>query len=155
VAPRTPGAISNYEDAGLAKAVPNKLADLATNTILARRAMAYNQLQQDQLGFATAWAQANGGSLFGMDDAWVRYKKANPVYDTSDRDRLAAALPNPKRQSWKEWSQQTYYKKAAPAAASAPAATPAPKAVPKVGDVKDGYRFNGGDPAVAKSWEKV
>ena len=155
VAPRTPGAISNYEDAGLAKAVPNKLADLATNTVLARRATAYNQLQQEQQGFATAWAQANGGSLFGMDDAWNRYKKANPIYDTSDPNRLAAALPNPKRQSWKEWGQQTYYKKAAPAAASAPAATPAPKAVPKVGDVKDGYRFNGGDPAVAKSWEKV
>ena len=154
-AERTPGAISNYEDAGLAKAVPNKLADLATNTVLARRAVAYHQLQQEQLGFATAWARANGGSLFGMKEAWTRYKKANPIYDTSDPNRLAAALPNPKRQSWEEWGQQTYYKKAAPAAASAPAATPAPKAVPKVGDVKDGYRFNGGDPAVAKSWEKV
>jgi hypothetical protein len=150
VAPRTPGAISNYEDAGLAKAVPNKLADLATNTVLARRATAYNQLQQEQQGFATAWAQANGGSLFGMDDAWNRYKKANPVYDTSDPNRLAAALPNPKRQSWKEWGQQTYYKKAA----SAPAAA-APKGAPTVGAVKDGYRFKGGDPANAKNWEKV
>lgn len=162
VAPRTPGAISNYEDAGLAKAVPNKLADRATNTVLARRATAYNQLQQEQLGFATAWAQANGGSLFGMDDAWNRYKKANPIYDTSDPNRLAAALPNLKRPSWKEWGQQTYYKKGAasapaataPKTASTPAAA-APKGAPTVGAVKDGYRFKGGDPANAKNWEKV
>jgi hypothetical protein len=130
VSPRTPGAISNYEDAGLAKAVPNKLSDLNTNTVLARRAAAYNQLQQEQQSFAINWAQANRGSLFGMDEAWARYKKANPIYST-DPDRFAAALPPEKpRQSWQDWVQQTYYKGDASKAPAASSVSPKTASTP-------------------------
>lgn len=43
----------------------------------------------------------------------------------------------------------------APRAQGGPGAQPTAKAPPKAGDVVDGYRFKGGDPAKQDSWEKV
>lgn len=107
--PRTPGSISNYEDAGLERAVPNIKAGLRSNTILTNRIRAYNQLQNEYRDFATAWQRANRGSMEGMDAVWSKYVAANPIFDRSNPNGVANALPNKNRQSWKTWSRKTFY----------------------------------------------
>lgn len=50
-----------------------------------------------------------------------------------------------------EWGETQYHKGSKKSATSAASASGAPA----VGTVKDGYRFKGGNPADAKSWEKI
>lgn len=163
VEPRTPGAISNFEDAGLTKAVPNVESSLQSNTVLANRYLAYAQRTADLQQFADAWVQSNRGSVEGMDAAWAEYLKANPSFDTSNPDGVANAIPNPRRAPWQRWFREKYWpdtverqpQTSAPRGSSAAPGTP-----PRIGDTRTGkggvrYRYKGGDPAKATSWEAL
>jgi len=125
VAPRNPGSTSNYEDVGQLKQVPSVNNSYEVNQILTNKGLALAQLNRELSDFSATWASANNGSLDGMEQVWAAYVQANPVFDRSDPDKFANAVPNPKRQTWQRWVQATYYPKdkAAPGAAK-PAPTP-------------------------------
>lgn len=104
--PRTPGAISNFEAAGLGKSTLSPNSSPQNNEILARKYKALAQLSTEYQEFLDTWSQVHGGSIDGADAVWSRYLKSNPLYDPK---RGAVAAPNPSRRSWKGWAKQTYY----------------------------------------------
>jgi hypothetical protein len=122
LAPKNPGAVSNYEDAGQLKQVPSVNNSYEVNKVIADKGMALAQLGKELSAFTATWASANNGSLDGMEQVWDAYVKANPIFDRSDPDKFANAVPNPKRQTWQRWVRETYYPKdkAAPGAAGRP-----------------------------------
>jgi hypothetical protein len=122
LAPKNPGAVSNYEDVGQLKQVPSVNNSYEVNQIIANKGLALAQLGKELSAFTATWASANNGSLDGMEQVWADYVKANPIFDRSDPDKFANAVPNPKRQTWQRWVRETYYPKdkTAPGAAGRP-----------------------------------
>ena len=93
---------------------------------------AINKQTIEKHNFFTKWVSKND-SLKGAEQAW----QDSPAGSASLFDR-----PELKQ-----------YAQVKPAAATS--TTTAKPAAPAVGEIRDGYRFNGGDPAKIGNWEKV
>jgi hypothetical protein len=75
----------------------------------------------------------------------------NRVLDTLDNEaKLATQAPEMAREAHR---QKPGGQTAAPS--DAPASTPMQGGGPRIGDIEDGHRFKGGNPADPNSWEKV
>ena len=89
---------------------------------------AINKQIIEKHNFFTKWVSKND-SLKGAEQAW--------------QDSPAGSASLFDRPELKQYAQVK------------PAATTAKPAAPAVGEIRDGYRFNGGDPAKIGNWEKV
>lgn len=72
----------------------------------------------------------------GVVDVAQNYAEKNPIFSQGDIDAVTKA-------------------KGAAAVPTSPQPEPQAPAAPKAGDIMDGYRFKGGNPADKNSWEKV
>ena len=105
--PRTPGAVSNFEAAGLQKGTLSPFNTKANNDAQVRRAVAYDQLNGEYAQFLNDWASVHGGSIDGARTKWQEYLRAQPIFD---RKRPEMALPNKGRIDYRTFFRQKYYK---------------------------------------------
>lgn len=127
--------VQTNQDAERIKAAGIQLGNtVEANQFMLDVARAQNERAIAQDKFYRDWLKdpANKGSLRGAEDAWLEAEGNSSIFDT------------PRLQKYKSVGR------AEPA--SAPAA---PAGVPKAGDVLDGYRFKGGDPAERSNWVRV
>jgi len=123
-------------------AIPQPLAD----RIKARKDAAMQKAQQNLS------ANSAGKGEYGQEDFVRDMNQAQQNFEASIED-AGGTVNHMEMQPDLSWKQES------PASApQAPAATPqaaAPPPPPKVGDVRKGYKFNGGNPADPASWSKV
>lgn len=113
------------------------------------------------------WSKATTGNklspearqrLMSLAESAFTKSQNTAAHELAGKQRYAKALgiPNPEAFVNNVLDYVAQSTPSAPAAPAAPAATtPGAPVGPKVGDVKSGYRFKGGNPADKNSWEPV
>lgn len=119
------GAMSDKDVALYKRSVPNTDFPGPTNTQIVKRLNREAKEREDRLLFMENYAATNG-TLVGAEDAWVRQRR-----------------------------RQAQPQAARPASPPAQRQQTTGKAPPRVGEVRNGYRYKGGNPADRNSWVKV
>lgn len=129
--------VSNADVAFLQSINPNLSTTPEGNRLIIEAQRKVAQRQQEISRLARIYAQRRGRfDQAGFNDFLSQWAAENPIFNDADIQKM----------------------KSAPAAATAPANTQQRRqqpAAPRVGEVRNGYRFKGGNPADQNSWEPV
>lgn len=115
---------------------------------------AQQQVEQAQRDFINAVLRRESGAVIADSEFDNARKQYFPAIGDSPQV-IAQKAANRQRAIALMLEEVPQARRGAIDATAAPAAAPARPAPPKVGDVVDGYLFNGGDPANPSSWKKV
>ncbi len=96
---RSPGAVSEKENAMILGAGPGDQQTPEVNAALVKKSERLGKLHFDYADFLDAYREANGGSIVGADKKWNEYRQAVPLFSGDEKNiEFNDAAP-----SWQEY----------------------------------------------------